>query len=338
MTPPQIMTREARAAAALRRAQRRLGPAFDGFTPGIDPIFSPSAPDHVDGLAVVTCHYNFADFDAPVRNLRRFLREMDAAGIPVYGSEIHLANRAAAIDAAPRWVRYPVDASYLLWQKEAALNAIVARLPESVRYVALVDADVRFERPDWVAASIAALQSALAVQPFSEAVWTDQRGAVEFRRSAVAGAGLDRTWRAHPGFAWVIRRDFWSHGPGLYPWCLTGAGDVALAVALACEDRDRLFDQATGERNHAIASNWLSDVARWKQGAKTAAVPGRIWHEWHGSRVDRRYPERHDVNAAIDVARHVELDEDGLVRWTKAAPKKVREPVAKYFSQRREDG
>lgn len=333
------MTPETRAAATLRRNRRKLaGARSDNFEPGLDPVFSPNAPEHVDGLAVVTCHYNWAAYDAPARNLRRFLREMDAAGLPVYGTEIHLANRAPAIESAPRWNRHPVDASYVIWQKEAALNATVARLPESVRYVALVDADVRFDRPGWAAASIAALQTAAAVQPFSEAIWTDERGAVEFRRSAVAGAGLDRSWRAHPGFAWVLPRDFWTHGPGLYPWCLTGAGDVALAVALACEDRDGLFDQATGERNQAIAAQWLRAVAAWQGEARTAAVPGRVWHEWHGSRADRRYPERHLVNAAIDVARHVELDEDGLVRWTSAAPKRVREPVAKYFSQRNEDG
>ncbi len=332
-----------RAAAATRRAARKLrAAAGENFCPGLDPAFRPYAPAHLAGMAVVTCHYNFADYDTPARNLLRFLREMDSAGLPVYGMEIHRDGAAPLMQGSPRWVCQSVDDRAHLWQKEAALNAVVAALPAEVTAVALVDADVRFERGDWAAASLRALAAgAPAVQPFTEAVWTDARGRPELRRIAAAARRIDRHWHSHPGFAWVIAREFWTRGPGLYPWCLTGAGDVALALGLGCADPvdlAQIYELATGEKNAALAGDWLGEARLWLDGRECSAVPGRVWHEWHGSRADRRYLERHAVNARVDIERHVRLDERGLLRWARRAPKGAIEAVASYFHQRREDG
>lgn len=333
------MTPEKRAAGTLRRNRRKLaGARSAGFEPGIDPAFTPSAPDHVGGLAVVTTHYNFAGYDAPVRNLHRFLREMDSAGVPVYGLEIALLNRALAMVGARRWNVARATADSILWQKEAAINAVVASLPPSVNAVAMIDADLHFENPAWLVESLAALATSPALQPFTEAVWTDARGAKEMSRLCAAVHGFDRSWSTHPGFAWVIRRDFWTDGPGLFPWCVTGAGDGILASGLLGGDLLPFFEKAVGPQNLALLLDWIAAAQQWRGDRPITAVPGRIWHEWHGSRQDRRYVERHEINAGIDVARHLELDEQGLIRWTTAAPKRLQIAVAKYFQQRKEDG
>jgi hypothetical protein len=298
-----------------------------------DPAYRPGSTPDRDGLAVVTCHYNFAGFDAPVRNLLRFLRQMDSQGVPVYGLEMVLEGETSLMAGMPRWSVVEIDDRHRLWQKEAAMNAVVATLPPSVRAVALVDADLHFEELDW-----GSLAMAPALQPFSEAVWTDQRGLVELVRRDAATGGLDAVWATHPGFAWVIRRDFWTRGPGLYPWCVTGSGDAVLAAGLLGEDAPGHGAQAAGPRNLGLLQEWLDAARLWMDGARPGNLPGRIWHEWHGSRADRRYVERHSINAQIDAGKHLELDESGLLRWTAAAPKAVRKKVAAYFSQRKEDG
>lgn len=303
-----------------------------------DPVYSPASTTDRDGLAVVTCHYNFAGYDAPVRNLRRFLREMDAQGVPVYGIELVMEGTEATMSESPRWIVREIDDRYRLWQKEAAMNAVVATLPESVRYVAIVDADLAFEDFAWASRSVEALTTARALQPFEEAVWTDQRGAPELVRRCAASHGLDAAWGTHPGFAWVIRREFWTEGPGLYPWCVTGAGDVVLAAGLLGTDESGYAAKAAGTHNAALCQNWLAAAKAWMDGTRPTSIPGRIWHEWHGSRTDRRYVERHEVNARIDVTDHLELDAVGRIRWTPAASKATRKKVSAYFSQRKEDG
>jgi hypothetical protein len=57
-----------------------------------------------------------------------------------------------------------------LWLKESMINAAVARLPDDWQYVAWVDADVTFLRPDWVQETIQQLQHHAVVQMFEYAV------------------------------------------------------------------------------------------------------------------------------------------------------------------------
>lgn len=303
-----------------------------------DPAYAPTSTADRDGLAVVTCHYNFAGYDAPVRNLRRFCRELDSQGVPVYGRELIREGCEAVMRGAPRWDVQTIDDRYLLWQKEAAMNAVVATLPESVRFVAIVDADLAFDDLAWASRSVEALATARALQPFAEAIWTDQRGAPELTRRCAASHGMDAVWGTHPGFAWVIRREFWTEGPGLYPWCVTGAGDVVLASGLLGADDSGYGAKASGALNGDLYHTWLAAAQSWMGGTRPTSIPGRIWHEWHGSRADRRYVERHEINARIDTAKHLEIDSEGSIRWTAAAPKASRKKVASYFSQRKEDG
>lgn len=309
--------------------------------PEEDPALSPTAPTEGAEIAVVTCHWNFAGYRTPTRNLLRFLREMDAAGIPVYGMELHLPGDEPAMAANPRWTVAELGPDQILWQKEAAMNRVALSVPDHIPCIAAVDADLRFEDPAWAGKTVAALRSSPAAQPFTEAVWVDESGRVDLRRACCARDGLDGRWRTHPGFAWAFRREFFVSGPGFYPWCISGAGDTASAAGLLGVDPTAVALAAFGPRNLGpgrAATRWLAAAEGYMDGRGPGWVEGRVWHEWHGSRADRRYVERHRHMRHVEVGRHIEMGDDGLLRWTAAATRAMREGVARYFHQRKEDG
>ena len=57
-----------------------------------------------------------------------------------------------------------------IWLKENLINRAIQALPKDAQYVAWVDADVRFARPDWVGETIQKLQHYDVIQMFSKAV------------------------------------------------------------------------------------------------------------------------------------------------------------------------
>ena len=48
------------------------------------------SPTSVGDICVVTTHFNFANFKAPVRNLFRFVAQCKKDKIPCYGIELYL--------------------------------------------------------------------------------------------------------------------------------------------------------------------------------------------------------------------------------------------------------
>lgn len=274
----------------------------------------------------------------------RFLREMDADGIPVYGVEIVLPGQVPLLAKNGRWLVLEADPDkHILWQKEAVINVAASLVPKTVPCLAAVDADVRFGRRDWVELSVEALKKVPAIQPFSEAIWTDREGAIELRRVPSARRGLPADWSAHPGFAWVFRRDFWTSGPGFYPWCITGAGDVALAAGLLGLDFCDLPKGGSlgfGKKNlvNGVVTDWLEAARNWMGGSRPGWIDGPIWHEWHGSRDNRRYLDRHVVMERVDVLRHLRLDRNGMLAWTSRAAKAMRNFSVEHFHLRKEDG
>lgn len=304
-----------------------------------DPAFHPRADERFADLAVVTCHWNFAGYNRPVLNLLRFLREMDYQGIPVYGVELYMAGTDPLMERNPRWHCFEIGDENILWQKESVLNWIARQVPPHIGCIAAIDADVHFENPNWAKHSVAALERTPVIQPFSVAVWGGENGRPEMTRTCAAQHGLTKEWKTHPGFAWAFRREFFEE-VGFYPWAVTGAGDTATATGVLGIEMFSATELAIGHLNIAsgIYRKWAEKAARFMGRNRAGWIDGCVWHEWHGSRQDRRYLHRHHIMRSIDAARHVGEEGNGILVWTKEAPKEIREQVREYFHSRREDG
>jgi len=285
-------------------------------------------------LAVITCFYSFAGYQRPIANLHRFLRQMRKDGAPVFGVEAYLPARPVQTRPYRGWKQIQVDrATQILWHKEALLNLAEKTVPEEYDAIAWIDADVWFSNPNWVRDTEVALESHDFAQLFKHARWTNLLGVQELLRPSVADCRLDHTWRSHPGFAWAARRDVWREMGGLYPYALSGGGDVVVVSAIQGTMDRGAFSRHLGA-NHAPYLAWEPHL----RGRSLVSIPGDCWHEWHGTREDRDYEGRTKRISKIDVVECLERAPNGLYRWTAAADPTLVKEVAQYFMKRNEDG
>lgn len=285
-------------------------------------------------LAVITCHFNFRGYQRPRANLLRFLRMMERAGVPVFGAEVILPRQTSAVGGLPNWKVIIADpAKHILWQKEALLNVALSLVPKQYNAIAWIDADLDFTNPDWVAQSEQALTTSDVIQPFHEAVWTQEDGSVERRTPSCIITGLDRKFHGHPGFAWAVRREVLERAGGLYPYCLLGNADTLMALSFLRTPLWQRCKEALGT-NHSEYERWQLSIGQ----VSTGFVWGQLWHEYHGSRENRRYNERIEIVKSLDCIEAATIDETGLLSWTPQASQDLRYQVEDYFIGRKEDG
>jgi len=291
-------------------------------------------------------------------NLRRF-----CAGVRRQGLKLLI------VELAPDGGRYEVAdelcdlvvrrrGASLLWQKERLLNLGIAELPPECDSVVWLDADVVFERDDWVAATRQRLETCAAVQPFESACWLGpyESGAP---REMAPGLGEGKTQRGmaatladhpnrrraladhflhgHPGFAWAIRREVIERH-GFYDRAVLGGGDTIQGHALY---GDADFWRGRNFYSRELTRHELSAVAEWSApladdvSGRIGWVPGRVLHLFHGEMARRRYVERlqilkeNDYDPRADIA----LDPSGCWRWSSEKPA-LHAAVAAYFAQR----
>ena len=294
-------------------------------------------------LACVTCHFNWASFDMPVRNLRRFLRQMDRYKVPVYGVELYLKGQTPEMADRPGWRCIQVKKAAILWQKEALLNMAEKMVPDEYDIIAAIDADVEFANPNWHADTLRAMQFHPVAQMFSTALWTDRRGNIIKRRHAVTRLGLDMDkWTTHPGFAWAFTREFYRAMGGWYDVAPMGAGDTLLCVALQKKPLPKKWMEHAysylGPRNRDHFDAWAKQVRETFRGHAAGYVPGDVIHEWHGDLVNRRYHERAKWIEGYDVRKHTRRTRAGYLVWSMFAPAKLKADMIAYFIGRDEDG
>lgn len=289
--------------------------------------------------AVVTCFFNFAGFDAPQRNVRRWQRQMQAQGIPAYGVEIYLDGTHPVTRGWVGWKQLLATPSlHIMFQKEAALNICVTAVPPRFTKIVIVDCDVYFDNTEWLARTSAVLEVVNACSAFQEAHWTNAKGEVDISRNSlgVEPTKLSADWLAHCGFAMGLRRDFWApSGPnGLFPYYITGNGDMAMGTALAGASlTHEMFTTAPHLLPGYMA--WYYRVRQWSKGV--SYIQGNVFHEFHGSWHNRKYVERASWMKELNPTTHLKFNDSGLLEWLPAAPETMVNAIAQYFTDRKED-
>jgi len=127
-------------------------------------------PDH---LHVVTAIANPARYKSRYRLYRAFAKQVEDAGAILTTVECAFGGRPFEVtnEWNPRHIQ--VRSNDELWFKENLLNIGISRLPSDAKYVAVVDADIMFFRPDWAQETIQKLQHYSAVQMFSTITYLD---------------------------------------------------------------------------------------------------------------------------------------------------------------------
>jgi hypothetical protein len=251
---------------------------------------------------------------------------------------------------------------YELWHKEGALNLLIQRLPPEAKYIAWIDCDVMFARPDWCQETLHLLQQYQFLQMFSHTQdlgpegellgrsrgWVFQNGSdaggIENRNSRMGNGngygyaypyGRRGLW-VHPGFAWAARRDALNNVGGLIDWAIMGAGDWLMGCALF-GDVDRALNQGYHKNYRNLAHIWQERAEKHIR-RNVGHMPGLVLHRWHGRKADRQYDRRWEllVKTQFDPIYDLKRDVQGL--YTLSDPSvALREGLRKYAKLRNED-
>ncbi len=299
----------------------------------------------MEPLHVVTMISNPVRYASRYALYREFRARLEAAGVRLMTAEIAFGDRPFAITAPGDPWAVQLRTIDELWHKENAINIAISRLPSDWKYVAWIDADVSFVRPDWAEETVHRLQHHHVVQMFDHAidlgpemqtVQTHSSFVGNYLRGAPRGRRYEH-W--HPGYAWAATREAIDMMGGLLDWAILGAADHHMAVCMIgglgedyCTPTSRL------------SPRYVRKLQVWQERSVASlkrdigVVPGTLLHYWHGKKKDRRYGDRWQIltRNSYDPDAHLRRDWQGL--WQLADDAwKLRDDIRGYFRARNED-
>lgn len=269
-----------------------------------------------DLLHVVTAITNPIRWESRIRLYRDFEGHMLDSGVRLTTVECAYSDRPFELSGNSAVNHVGVRARSLVWTKENLLNLGIARLPQDWKYVAWIDADIAFRRPDWATETVHALQQYDIVQP-----WTDCYDLGPRDEHVQAHRSFCKQWMdqqpvgpgpyrfAHPGYAWAATRQALDHLGGLIETAALGAADHHMALALV----GKMEQSLPG----GIQPGYVRPIAQWEQRAEAhiagniGCIRGTIEHFWHGPKTRRRYVDRWQIlirnrfDPATDLKRNV---------------------------------
>lgn len=312
-------------------------------------------PDRIkEPLHVITMVSNPIRFRSRWKLYQDFAWHVRDRGGILYTAEVRFGNRDFSITEAGNPYHLQLETSSEIWHKENALNLLLARLPLDWKYVAWLDADITFARPDIFNETLHQLQHYSIVQMWSEAQDLDPQHQViqkhrSFMHCHIHNAkeenycstypykqGRDRVVYWHPGFAWAARREAISDLEGLLDFCVLGSADHHMANALVGNVESTLIS--------GLHPRYKQQIRKWERLAdkhikkNVGYVPGLLLHHWHGPKIDRKYKDRWKIltETGFDPDRDITYDWQGLLKLTDDNLK-FRDRTRAYFRARNED-
>ena len=322
-----------------------------------------------DRLYVVTCISNPARYHARYRLYRTFAKHVQDSGAELYTIEVAYGQRAWEVTETGNPNHVQLRTTEELWHKENLQNLALARLPATARYVAFVDADFTFLRPDWAQETMQTLQHHPVVQMFSSVSYVNAQDEItnsapgwvaswlsgepmqakgQCVRNELFGQTIisndygtaGRTHLGAPGGAWAWRIADLSKVGGLLDFSILGSGDWHMAAGLIGAMELTLLDTYQPSFNDMLL-NWQARAERVVK-RNVGLVRGTAVHHYHGPMVKRNYQARKTILAKhqFDPRKDISRDHQGLWQWNDDNTPRMwalRDDVRAYFRSRDED-
>ena len=291
-------------------------------------------------MAVITCHFNWGGFINPIRNLHRFIRQMQIDNIPLFGVELSLTDKFET-SGIEGWKQIKVEKENVFFQKEACLNLAEKMVPKEFTKIAWIDCDLMFTNKNWYNDASKKLDKYKVVQLYSRGIKTDRYGRqTKSSPSAICSylsvpEHIRHEWVLHandigyPGGAMAARRELWNYG-GLYPFRIMGGGDTAFLLAMVKPKFGWESNELFVERHN----NWKKKVMKYVAGS-VSYIDGEFIHEWHGDTINRKYVDRYANFKKLNTV-YIKLNPDGLVH--NYGDRTINQKALEYFQSRNEDG
>lgn len=302
-------------------------------------------------LHVVTCIANPLRWKSRINLYHQFESHMLESGVELTVVECVLGERPFQLSSKPGVRHIGVRHHTLTFNKECLLNIgirTLARADADARYIATLDADIRFRNRNWAAETVQALQQFDVVQPWVDCYDLGPNGEhLELHRSfcslwqnqqpIVQGPNAGRApYRfGHPGYAWAWRRSALANLGLLVESAVLGAADHHMALALI----GRVMESVPG----TLTEGYIQPLMSWQNRARQLSmnigtISGTIEHDFHGAKMKRRYAERWEIlhKHAFDPRTDLMMNEYGVIELTGNKPA-LRMDIERYFSERDED-
>ena len=121
-------------------------------------------------LFVVTVITNPMRYYIRYKLYQAFEKMVEDAGGILYTIELATRDRHFEVTQAENPRNIQLRSPSILWHKENLANIAVRHLPAEAEYVAFVDADIQFARPDWVQETLHQLQIYRVVQMWTHSI------------------------------------------------------------------------------------------------------------------------------------------------------------------------
>lgn len=290
-------------------------------------------------LAIVSCFFNWCNYNSPVRNLNRFIRQISSTKVPLFGIELSLTNNFET-SGISGWKQIKVNNNNICFQKEALINLCVKSLPKRFTKIAWIDSDVWFDSNDWHVRLSSALDHVKIIQPFRKCYWTNEKGiAFKESNSFLCDPITDNKWRGHPGYAMAAQRSFFEK-IGLFPYCAIGNGDTTFALSVYSGSSNIDKYAIRGISKNEVSNKFITWADSVKQyvGESYGVIDGNCYHEHHGSMDNRNYWLRYEKYIKdFHFETDIKLNEKGILEFTDNFSQESRDKVFQYFKDRKED-
>ena len=320
-----------------------------------------------DPLYVIAVISNSQRYKSRYKLYKDFEKHITDAGAVLHVVEHAFGDREFHLEENPNVTYHRVRGSDELWLKESLINYGVARLPYNWKYVAWLDADILFNRPDWVEETKHLLQHYSVLQLFSHGsdlgpnfeplnTWTSF--AFKYEQSLISGeeaipyastsivnencypylyGGMKGSDIWHPGFAWACTREAWDGFGGLIDYAVVGAADYHMAGAFIGR-----IDRTIGGVNKL--DTYRKRLFGWQERClrnvrkNIGFMPGHISHYWHGKKVNRRYLDRWKIIDRNNFSPDTDIMRDSQGIYQLSGNKiGLRDELRLYFKGRNED-
>ena len=299
----------------------------------------------IDSFCVITTVFNPWRYRTRVDLYKDFEEYCLESGAQLLTVELALGERPFVVTQAGNPNHVQLRTTDELWHKERMINIGIERLPENIKYVAWVDADVRFVRHDWVHETIQLLQHYQVVQMFASIANLGHEHNLSGPQQGIIYAFLEGLLgqedykyyeKFHPGFAWAARRSTLDNLGGLLDIAILGSGDRHMAQGLIGKVR-RSYPAG-------VTQGYKEQLKLWEERAllyvkkNVGYMPGSLIHQWHGNKKFRRYTERWKIliQNKFDPEFDLKRDSMGLLKFTERN-RQLKYDIRNYFRIRNED-
>lgn len=304
-----------------------------------------------ENLYIVTVIFNPMQFKSRVKLYKEFAEYIQCCGLTMITVEVALGDHAFEVTDRNNPFHLQLRTENVLWHKERGINLGVQKLTDLFpdwKYMAWIDADVRFSDPHWFTHTVLALQHYRVIQPFSQAQFlkynTEQYWITQSMMKKWSTKGysqkppipLQYISGGHPGLAWAVRRDTLEELGGLIDFCIAGSGDTHMANAFK-GDINLFFKPG-------MSKGFKDALTRWKNRADKAVhgnmgfIDGIASHYWHGASDKRGYIKRWDIMLfqQYDPYEDIYFSLNGLYKFSGNKPD-MEYDIRKTMTERDED-